>query len=80
MPKIEQYDWDKLKPKTPENKQTHGTQNFSTYSYKEPRKGSKHGAVKTTRPPKAKKWDAKDKTLGNDWYDHNQHLRSIMSE
>lgn len=29
-----------------------GTKNFATFDFVEPRKGSKNGAVKITRPPK----------------------------
>lgn len=52
MPKIKQYDWDKLKPSSVDKTQHKGTKQFSTYEYKEPAKGSKNGAVKTTRLPK----------------------------
>lgn len=77
MPTIKQYDWSKLKPELPEKRQTHGTLNFSTHEYRESRKNSRHGAIKTTRQPKVK---LKDKRLFNDSYDQQQHLRSIMGE
>lgn len=58
---------------------TPGTKQFPKTSFKEPRKNSNHGAVKTVKPAKMK-WNPKDKTIGQDWYNHNQHLRSILNE
>lgn len=55
MPKIEQYDWDKLKPKTPLRSFSHGTKDFATHEIVEAKPNSKHGALKITRPPKNKK-------------------------
>jgi len=54
VPSVEQYDWSKLQPEqSPERAvfcgRKAGTKNFATHSYKEKRKNSKHGAVKTTR-------------------------------
>lgn len=54
MPSVEQYDWDKLKPK-PKIKTTanfhKGTKEFPTYQYIEPKRGSKNGAIKITKLP-----------------------------
>lgn len=49
MPKVEQYDWDKLKPQTPKIKQTHGTKDFDTYEFIEAKKNSRNGAIKVTK-------------------------------
>jgi hypothetical protein len=54
MPEVKQLDWEKLQPKQPENRSTHapmesiGTKQFNKYQFKESRKGSKNGSVKTT--------------------------------
>lgn len=50
MPDVEQYDWDKLKPKSPANQQTHGTRNFKTTKFVDAVRGSKNGHIKITRP------------------------------
>lgn len=58
MPEVKQLDWDKLQPKQPEVRRTHapmeslGTKQFNKYQFKESRKGSKNGGIKTTRKPK----------------------------
>lgn len=75
MPKVEQYDWDKLRPKTIEKPSKQGTKQFSTYEYKEPHKRSKNGAVKVTRPPKQKRTRAIDPTIAN--Y-HDNALRGFF--
>lgn len=77
MPKVEQLDWDNLKPKVPFPRQQSGTKNYSTYDYKEPRKGSKNGAVKTTRPPKKTKLP---KPYRVEYGKAMQHLRDIAKE
>lgn len=77
MPRVEQYDWDKLKPNLPEKRQNHGTMNFPTTEFREAKKNSKHGAIKTTRKAQ---WNPKDKRLGRTWHETTQHLKSIMRE
>jgi hypothetical protein len=51
MPKVEQYDWSKLKPQSPNTKQTHGTKDFNTYEFVEAHKNSRNGAIKVTKLP-----------------------------
>lgn len=79
MPEIEQYDWSKLKPHTPERNNRRGTKSFATHEIIEARPGSKNGDVHITRPPKRKPTKIKDKRLFNDIYDQDQHLRNIPS-
>ena len=58
MPKVAQYDWDKLSPKKPATRNTHGTMDFATHQFIEAAKGSKNGAIKVTKLPNALKCSA----------------------
>jgi hypothetical protein len=53
MPKIEQYDWNKLRPRSlkyPFGES--GTKDFATHEVIETKASSKHGAIKITKPPR----------------------------
>lgn len=52
MPKVEQYDWSKLKPAILKTRQTHGTTDFPVNKLIEARKNnSKHGDIKVKKLP-----------------------------
>lgn len=76
MPLVEQYDWDKLKPKHTDNMRddTNNDRLYWRYKKKTPPKATskRHGKVKRVKPV--------DPTIFNDDYDHRQHLKDIHRE